>query len=471
MSLSLLIVSSGLAATAVWLDGTPDAARTPGYTAISAEAAVPEAAWSAEDERAIAYLREELAAVRPLADVFDGELQIMRRLQSALDAVEIIRPEDRDLVWEALIFQGFAVDRYFQDKLESDPAAAPWRVREGGQVEVGPWLDAVALNPERRPTLAELPGEAEISKWQELRARHLLIEPASVIAAELPASGRLVVDGREMATDRAQVSAGYHRIALSVDGMIRRRVAQRLEPDGRLLLVLPPTAAELRALAAPLSKAPPQLRLSGSVQMALSELPQPVQLVVEDRKELLVYDVQGELAVRDVAEAETGASTEGRLVLRAGLGGGWINDGEFFLSNLADEPAHDRATVNAGGLALGLGVELRPLSLLSVGLGLDLLEPLGEHHDLPVGDGLIRLRPYPHLAVGLPWVQIGVGAQIPWRLGVGPRLHLPMGERLELTGAYVYGLGLVRERGAGLPDFEPVDTHAAWMGLSYRYER
>ncbi|MDP6931464.1 MAG: hypothetical protein QGG40_01050, partial [Myxococcota bacterium] len=82
------------------------------------------AGWSEQDDGAIATLGQELEEVRPLLEVFDGELEIIRRLGSALSDVQVIRPEDRDLVFEALAFQGFSIHRYFQDTLATDPTAA-----------------------------------------------------------------------------------------------------------------------------------------------------------------------------------------------------------------------------------------------------------------------------------------------------------------------------------------------------------
>ena len=458
-----LLASSSWAGTALWLNAPPDPSRSAGLTAISIEQATPSAGWTEADSRAIGFLREELAGVRPLADVFDGELQIMLRLQTALSDVRVIRPEDRDLVYDALLFEGFAAHRYFQDKLATDPAAAPYRVTVGDAVEVAAWVNAVALNAERAPTALDLADPDALLAFQELRARHLLRPTATVTATGLPAGGRLVVDGREAAVERTRVPAGHHRVSLTVEGSIRARAVVTLEPGQEYTLVLPASGDDLRALAGTLQDVD-TLDLDPGVLARLEGWEAPVALVVSSKKSLQRFEVQDGKAVRVVEPTEAGAG----LLVRATLAGAWVTDGDYFLQNAEDGAPGSVATVNAFAPTAAVEVEWRTQGRLAGAAGVDLGLPLGDWHDLPVGEGRLRLRAYPHLAVGLPLAQLSVGLMLPWRVGLGARVHVPLGDHLELGGAYVYGIGVNRERDAG-PTFEPTDAQTAWVGVGGRF--
>lgn len=470
MSLSLLLVllGSAQAGTAVWLDGTPDPALVPGSDAVSLERAVSDPSWTEADARAVAFLAEELAAVRTLADIFDGELQIMVRLQTALAEIRVLRPEDRDLVYEALIFQGYAVHRYFQDGLATDPAAEPYRAEIQGRSEVAPWVDAVALNPEATPTSAQISDPEELLAFQELRARHLLTPIATVVAEGMPSGARLVVDGRETATDRARVLPGQHRISVVMDGRVRARFTRRLAPGEQARLAVPAMVEEMTALAERLRAGGAVQDLPAGVRETLSGLDQPVQLVLSSRRAPLVFDVDGDKARLREGEAKTDAPR--RFEARASLGGGWLYDGEFLLQNQDDGATETKGTVNAVTPWLGLAGEYRPLPWAAAGAGVDLGLPLGDHHDLPVGDGRMRLRAYPHLALGHPLVQATVGLLLPWHLGLGARVHVPVGDLLEVQGAYLYGLGLTLPRDVG-DDFQPLPVQSAWLGVGARIGR
>lgn len=466
LSLVLALEVASLAGTAVWLDGTPNPSLIPGSAAITAETAAAGAPWTQADERAIAFLAEELAAVRPMADVFDGELQIMVRLGAALADVRAVRPEDRDLLFSAMAFQGFAIHRYFQDNLATDLAAAPYRVEIQGRVEIGPWVDAIALNQERLPTLADVGDQSALLVFQELRARHLLTPTATVDVPNLPTGGRLVVDGRESAVDRARVLPGTHRLAITVDGRIESRVVRILNPGEQVSLIVPANPDALRALGTELSRGSEAVKLSVAHLEALSRLEAPLTLVVPTKRDPLVYDVDASVARLRVTQDETP-----RLVARGSVGGGWLYDGEFLLQNYDEGAPETRATVNAFTPWLGLGLELRPTAWLAAGAGLDLGLPLGEHHTVPVAEDALRLRAFPHLAVGHPYAQLTAGLLLPWRLGLGPRVHVPLGDVLELQGAYLYGIGLTRPRDEGEAAFEPTDVQTAWLGIGARLGR
>ena len=66
----------------------------------------------------------------------------MRDLQGPIDAISLVRgDEDRDALFAALAYQGFAVNRYFDTALADDPTAEPYRASWDGWVVERPWLD------------------------------------------------------------------------------------------------------------------------------------------------------------------------------------------------------------------------------------------------------------------------------------------------------------------------------------------
>lgn len=471
MSLIALLLALGGAAladgTALWLSGSPDPNVTPELSASTPERFAPPAAWGEADHRALAHLQEELSAVVPLKDEFDGELQIMRRLEGALGAVDLVRAEDRDLAWRALVFQGYAVHRYFQDTLASDPAAQPWRQPVGTDVAIAAWVRAIALHPERVPTSEELPDEPQRVAFKELRAWLLLQPPATVLAQGLPPGASLLVDGRPTPTARALVPAGVHDLALAVDGAVVQRLRVDLAPGATQVLPFLAPAAQLSALAEPLDQAEGPVLLAPEVVARLDTAQGPVVLVVPGRKEPRRFSVVGSSAVpMDQAPATSGGSAA--LVLAGGLGGAWVYDGNYVLQN--PEAPETVGTANAGAplLSVGVGGELGAFAL---GLGLDAALPLGEHHDLPVGEGRMRARLFPHAAIGHRLLQVAVGPLLPWHLGVGPRLRLPLPDLrsgpVEVVASYTHGIALDMTADDGSA-FTPGQARLAWVGVGGR---
>ncbi|MFN7146438.1 MAG: hypothetical protein ACK4YP_21875, partial [Myxococcota bacterium] len=142
MSLILLLASTALADRVLWT-APPDPASAaavarvlPGATSAPLDTLVSGRTAALRGD-AIDVVRTELAEVRPLAHEFDGELQIMARLAKATGDVPLLRSEEeRNLLRRALLFQGFAVHRYFQDKLGTEAAAAPYRTGAGDEDRV-----------------------------------------------------------------------------------------------------------------------------------------------------------------------------------------------------------------------------------------------------------------------------------------------------------------------------------------------
>lgn len=481
LSLFLLALPEALAqqvvehrGTALWLDATPDPTLLPELRASTPGRVAPSAAWAEPDARTLSHLASELEAVRPLRHELDGELQIMRRLGAALAELGTVRAQDRDLVYRALCLQGYAVRRYFQDDLATDPAAAELRLDLQGEPVVGAWVDAIALDPDRLPTLDELPDEPELLAFQELRARLLLLPPATVSFTDLPPEVRLVVRGQPAPADRVQLTPGLHHLALVRGQEIVQRERVRLAPGQELHLPYLAPREDLVALARDLSTQPPVVALSEPVVARLATLEGPVELVISGRKGPLRYQVIGGSAVaRQEPPSPRGERRGGRtgLALHAALGGAWLYDGDYLLQNLEAGATEQASTVNAVAPAATVGLTgiFGPVAL---GLGLDSSYPLGEFHHLPVGDTVVRARLFPHLAVGHPLVRIAAGALLPWHLGVGPRLHLPLPSTrsgpLELVAAYTHGLPLSMTAADGQGEFTAAEARMAWIGLGGR---
>jgi hypothetical protein len=464
----ILLTLTALAGTTLWLRGAPDPSLVPGDTHLTPPEVAPPAAWSPADDRALAQVAAELAAVKPMKDVFDGELQIMRRLDAAIADVSALREADRPALWSALVFEGYAVDRYFQQTLATDPAAAAYRVELGERIEVRPWVDAIALDPDRLPTRDELPDEAQFVAYQELRARQLLTANATLVAVGLPSTHRFWVDGRAATVDRKNVTAGHHYVATVIDGELVSRGELSVDPGEIAALNPMATLADLADLGEALAGGPRSALLSPPMVNRLSGLSAPVTLVVGDRKQPLRYTVQGNTALR--ADAPD-PRPEGGPLLRVAIGGGWLNDEGFLLQNLDAGAPATRATVNSYGPVLHVGGELG-LGPLVGGAGVDLSLPLGDFHTLPVGEERVdtRIRAYPHLAVGLPALQLTGGFWSPFHLGLGPRAHLPFAKYFEVTGGYTYGIGIPRDREDG-SRFRPDRAQTAWAAVGYRLAR
>lgn len=466
----LWMISAALAdGTGVWLRGTPDPTLDRELEHIAVEAILIEEGWTAVDDRAIANLASELEAVQPLLDVFDGELQIMRRLEDALADISALREEDRELVYRALLFQGLAVQRYFQDALADEPGAEPYRTTVAGRVVNRPWIDAVALAPDRQATAAEIPEAPERLQFQEARAQHLLAPTGEIIALNLPEGARLVVNGEEATSDRVRVLPGTHRAALRVDGTLSVRVRAVVRPDETLTLEPVAVPSDVAPLAAALSEKERAVLLPPGMQRTLSGLAAPVHLLVEDGRRTHHYVVEGRSAVLYTPPEDGTGEPDSGLRVRAVVGGGWLYDGDYLLQNAsAGAPGGSMAVVNAATPLLSAGAELS-LGPAVLGGGVDALLPVGEWHTLPSGEQTVRLRAYPHIEAGVGPVRVTAGWLFPWHIGVGPRTRLMLLPELgiELTAAYVHGIGVPLQYDNG-DTFSPGQARTAWAGIGLR---
>ncbi len=460
MWLIALATGAQAAGTVVWLsEGEPLA--FPERTAVPRTELTAGDPLDAVDARALARLASELEAVIPLKDVFDGELQIIRRLELALADVRAVRPEDRPLIWRALVFQGYAVDRYFQDGLATEDAAADYRVEIGGAVVVRPWADAVAFDPDRQPAEGDIPDADPRVAFGDLRAELLFAERGQISVSALRSGEQLVVDGRDAVDQRMEVQPGMHWVTVGSGGRVQQRWQGRIAPGEEIEIPAIATPDELIALSERLATAPERVSLPQSVVTTLDGLEAPVSVVVVHRNTLLRYDREG-----GVLALEEAPPKERTLSVEIAAAGGWLYDGNYLLENPG--AVETAATVNAGAAIVSAALRWQARPALALDVGLETWIPGGEGHTLPVGEGTQRVRLWPFVAAGHPRIGLAIGPLLPWHLAFGPRLRWPVGEgRLVLTGSAFWGMGITRVRAAGQPDFEPWRAQGASAGVGW----
>lgn len=446
----------------IWLGMDPDPTMLSQLAVVPVASLTPDVSVKDQDLAALENLEAELAAVRPLIDEFDGELAIMSRLDAAIKQVHVLRDEaDRELLYKALVFQGFAVHRYFQDSLADDPAAAPYRTSLNGQVAVKAWVDAVALDPTRNPDPLDLPEEAGLLAFDGAAAQIRLAPRGTVVGLGLPEGAGLSVDGGPLRTGRVNVAPGYHRVVVLFEDQVVARAEGEVAAEGQLTLSVGAMSRDVEALVPQLSEGPEAYNLPPDVVALLGTLEGPVYLAVPGPRGPLVYRVDGNAALLQVEERESST-----LTVTASVGGGWMTDGDWLLQNLAEGAPATKATVNAFSPMLHLGADLS-LGRLELGAGTDLYLPVGAYHSLPSGERTVRLRAYPHLAVGPHALKLTAGYLFPWQLGVGARATLPLGP-VELAASGVYGVGVPLQRADG-STFEPQSAGAAALTLGKRF--
>ena len=460
-----LALSVAQAGTAVWLDGTPDPSVTPGDQARTVADVAPAPVLASGDEAKVAALAAELEACAPLLDTFDGELAIIRRLAGRLDAIDVVRPEDADLIWRALMLQGLAVHRYFPELAGAEARDAGVSREVGGTWENGPWADAVALSPDRTPSSSELDGDAARLAFQEQRARAWLLETATIEVEGLPAGAVVHVDGRPAPGGQLVVVPGAHSYLVTVDGRVHARGRVQLPPGGTHTHAYAAVDAELAALGPVLLNSETAVVLPPAVVRRVDALDGPVVLVVPHKRGPVVFRVEGENAVREDSSGVGGTASTARVWVLGGIG--LTYDGSYFVHNFAAGAPDAPGTVNALSPVLGAGAQL-PVGPIHLGVGADLAVPVGEWHTLPTDDSTLRLRAHPHVGVGYGPVQATVGFWAPWHLGVGARAMVPITDRWAVTGAFVQGVGLTWQASDG-SDFTPEASRTGFVGMAWRW--
>lgn len=464
----------------VWLSDPPDPELAPDLTRVPRAVIAPEAGVTDDHIASLDKLRVELEAVRPLVHEFDGELEIMSRLQAAIDDIEVLRDgTDRDLLYSALAFQGFAVRRYFQDQLGTESAAAPYRLVVGGTVEVRPWVDAVALDPERQPQSQDIAEEPELRAFDEARARIKVAPQATVVLAELPNGSVLKIDGAVAPAGlRVRVTPGKHYVSIADGKGIRAHSDVRMAPQGEFRMELPPSERDLVLLAVKLRDGPTTLTLESRIAAALARLPPTAHVAVRSGEGSLLYRVDENLAVLAARDGQVEGPQPRRPRTTPTVGDGvsvdshaslgWLYDPHYFLTN-ADQAPRTSATVNAITPVIGASTTLA-VGPTRFGAGLDLAFPTGPHHTIPVGVGRWRVRPHVYASGGVPALQLTLGALLPWHAAVGLRGEIPLSDGVSIAGGWVQGFGLALERGEGIEDFVAEPAHTAFIGLRSRVQ-
>ena len=471
--MSLILFSPlALAARIYWTAPPSDAdaaaiARTlPDATAAPIHDLITGGAPSEDPAAAIDALRRELEAVRPLADQFDGELQIMARLSKATSEVRALRdPADAELLWRALVFEGFAVHRYFQDKLGDDPAAAPYRTGEGLAALPTPWLDAVGIMGPRKPNDADLPEPNEKLAYDAVRATATVMPTALVEVGALASGSSIRLDGQVVEPRqgvRTLVVPGRHLFRIESGGAVLMSVDTRFKPSANAILTAPFGPTERDALVT-LANRGSGWDVPAAAMVPIGGVGEPVYLAIPGQPRLLRVDSGKAEAVRITTDAASK-----RFAARVAVGAGWVSDGDFFLLHVEDGAPYDESSVNAGTPAFSVGGEAR-FGTFAAGVGVDAQIATGEYHSLTTGAEETRAFVYPHVAVGVPWVQATVGYLFPWHVGVGAQAHLGVYKGVEVFASGVYGLGLEQDRGAD-PAFQPQPLIGAWGGVAYRFD-
>lgn len=476
MSLMLMLTAPAFAARVYWV-AQPSEADTAAVARTVPEATfAPLDAWMGDTglvagtDPAVTELRKELAATRPLFDVFDGELQIMARLDKAVADVHLLRsPDERDLVWNALLTQGYAVQRYFQDKLGTDPAAAPYRMGAGPSATVAAWANAAAITGAPTPSEKDLPDVASRVAYDSVQAGARAMPSVTFLVDGLARGAQVYVDGvrLEGASDRVLAVPGRHWAHIEADGRVLFQTSGVVGAGTTVTLSAPFGPVERDELLSLVKNAGAGWSVPAVAMTMVGRAKEPVYLAVpgEGKPRILRLDSGTATAVKLKAED---AGEAGGLTARVAVGAGWSSTGDWFLQNVDAGAPYTQETVNAATPSIALGAGWRA-GWFYAGAGLDLNLPLGEWHALPTGETVSRLFVHPHADVGIPYAQLTVGPEFPWYLGVGLQAEAPIAGPVELYGRGVHGIGLNQPRANGEPTFEPLDAWTAWLGASLRF--
>ncbi|MCB9680507.1 MAG: hypothetical protein H6733_03475 [Alphaproteobacteria bacterium] len=487
-ALSLLATADALAAEVVWLDDAPSTvqedvalqagARRGPLSPIDLRAAATDA--GAADDAAYESLASVLRASRAYETRLDGELVIMRDLDRPLDAIGIIRSTaDRDAIFAALAYQGFAVDRFFDTDLADDERAAPYRVDLNGVAVVRPWADAVALAPERDVSpyeIAEAPQRIAYGRTAKMLRTELL--PATLVVGEPTERTTVMVDGVPVTPDAGgavKVVPGRHWVHLVRNDHVIARWTVRVG------------AAEERALAPALDDATWKAWLADARAGKVTTVPESLRPSIEalggevwlaepgpkGATTLTVLKADGSVTSRTASAARarggTSKADDDKLLgwsVAVGAEGSWLYSGDFYTQDPLTV-TRDKAAVNAGALTVDVHAALE-VSLARIGVGLDLTTPFGADHVALTGDGGLRPRPYVYGAVGVRWVQLTGGYVFPYHPAAGAMVTVPVFEGLEVRASGYAGFPTSLTRADG----STYDTN--WLtrlgvGLAWRF--
>lgn len=470
MLLAALFSTPAEAARVYWVGEPDDADRAAVGRTVQGATAVPftEIVPVVATTDSMSLLGEEVSSCRALFDVFDGELQVMARLEKATSDVRVVRSDaDRQVLYRAWMMQGYAVQRYFQDKVGSDRGAAPYRTGVGPDAVITSWANAAGLYNAPTPTVQELPDASSRLAFDATQAAVKGSPSGTFVVGALASGASVFVDGQKInpvSGTRVLVSAGRHYVHVQVGETVLWAYADQVQPNSTVSVDAPFGPSERDALVAQLASGKDGWAVPSAVTvMAHGE---PIYLAVPGERNPRLVRIDGGTAqgVAIVAEQKTG----GGPLVRVSAGAGWLSSGDFFLQNVAADAPYDKTTVNAGTPAAAVGAAYR-LGWLEVGAGVDAQVTLGAFHTLPTGTSVTRAFLYPHVSIGIPYAQLTVGPQFPWYVGIGGQATIPVAGPLEIYGRGVYGVPVTIRRGDGEPDFTPTPAVSAWGGLSLRF--
>jgi hypothetical protein len=476
MSLILALVSLAWADRIYWVSppspaDSDAASRTlPGAESLPLEGLVSSPA-AGDPAAAIELLRSELAAVRPLLAEFDGELQIMARLSKATADVTVLRSEaDAALLFSAQCFLGNAVHRYFGDRLWTDSTAAPYRTVVGPAVLPAAWVDAVALGGTANPDAADVPEKPQRLGYDGVRALVGAMPAASFEIGSLAEGAEVWLDGKAVAAKsgtRTLLVPGRHFFSVRVGDVALLSGDARLS-EGATMRAEAPFGPRERDSLVKLLDGRSGWPVPAAAQVPIAGAEMPVYLAVpgQGKPRLVRVDRGTAESVELVAPARAAAPP---FAVHVGAGVGWASTGDWFLQNVSAGAPYDKTSVNAVAPAFEADVAYRT-GLFAASVGLSAQVATGDFHELPTGNDTTRTFLYPHVGVGLPWVQATIGPMFPWYVGVGAKARVPVTAGLEVVGNAVYGVGMEVARAEGEPAFQPLPAIAAWAGAGWRFD-
>lgn len=464
LAASALLVAPSLASAAevVWLDppSAEDALRV-GLQAGARRGPLSPAAFRAlsvdlglSNRAALDAVEDTLESVRVHENVLDGELLILNGLETPIQQVRILRDrQDREVLVRALLYQGFAADRFWGDTLAEAPDARAWRTRVDDQVVERPWLDAFALDPLRKPTSDDITQAPQRTAFDELRRVLARGTRATLVATELPPTASLVLDGETHAIGDGltmDVLPGRHFIHVELDGEVIGSQVLRIEPAQRVEVSVPVPESDWTALIRTLHGS--NSTIPDSIANTVRALDDEVWFAEGAGNTLRVWSVSPTSASRVALtpRVEAAPSSEGQISLAGWAGPSWLHSGDFRAQS-PDAVPDSAGVVNALAPVVGLEA-VWDRSWIRYGLGLDLTLPLGAHHVALTGpEGRQRLRAHPHLILGHPLIQGTLGWTFPYHLmgGAQSTVPLPGLERLELRGAVRVGSAPAMTRADG----------------------
>lgn len=398
-----------------------------------------------DDYDAITDVAAASVQVRVFEGELDGELKILAGLEDPLSRVRLVRDaNDREVLIRALLYQGFAVDRFWGDTLGRAPEAVPYRLMVGDSAVERPWLDAFALDPVRAATASDIGEAPQREAYDQLRQTLARVLQATVLAPDLPPGAILVVDGREVPVDDTtllRLVAGRHWIHVELDGHVVARHAERLDPGQRLEVTLPVPEADWRALLRLLRRG--EGSVPDGVRAAVAARGGEVWFADGSGEALRVWSVTPTAALPiELADPQLVGRSEGSpfadVSLAGWAGAGWLHSPDFRDQDPQGVPA-GASVVHAATPALGLELAW-DRDWLRYGVGVDVFVPLGQHHVARSGEGRYRVRPYPHVVLGHPLVQATFGWVAPYHVAGGAQASVPVvDDRVEIRGGLVIG--------------------------------